>query len=172
MLHAQSRPAQQDDSSEGDTMTRKDRPEKQQYFHTRSDMVHRLLQLRDAGLPTESPLAMFRNADCLWRDVPCANMRHSPTGTQRPGSYHHSNHMCPLARRRHHGNNPPTHFHPHTTWRDGQVECHHHSTSRVNSLKDCHSEQAPPMDKTDHPSTGRTAPRAGLGAGKYSGLRR
>ena len=55
-------PALQDGASEGDTMTRTDSPEGQQLLDNRSGMPHRLLQLRDAGLPTQFALALFRYA--------------------------------------------------------------------------------------------------------------
>ena len=43
-------------------MTHTDSPEVQQLLDKRSGMTHRLLQLRDAGLPTQFALAMFRYA--------------------------------------------------------------------------------------------------------------
>ena len=115
-------PALQDDSSEGDTMTRRDSQEVQQLLDKRSGMAHRLLQLRDAGLPTQFALAMFRHS---LHEHAAFHHEHR----ERPGSYHHSNHMCTSARRRHFGGNSLTHFQPSTTWRVGYVECHHHSTA-------------------------------------------
>ena len=55
-------PALQDVSSEGDTMTHSDSPEVHQLLSKRAGMTQRLLQLRDAGLPTQFALAMFRYA--------------------------------------------------------------------------------------------------------------
>ena len=55
-------PAMQDVSSEGDTMIHSDSPEVHQLLAKRSGMTQRLLQLRDAGLPTQFALAMFRYA--------------------------------------------------------------------------------------------------------------
>ena len=43
-------------------MTRTDSPEVQPLLDKRSGMAHRLLQLRDVGLPTQFALAMFRYA--------------------------------------------------------------------------------------------------------------
>ena len=157
----------QDVSSEGDTMTHSDSPEVHQLLAKRSGMTQRLLQLRDAGLPTQFASAMFRYAiagDATFLARTC--------GIPPRAQIDLTNCMRTPARRRHYGDISATHFSAHKTWRSRHVECHCHSTGRVHSLMDCHSGQASSVDTEVHPGTGRTASRAVLGIEGYSRLRR
>ena len=139
-------PALQDDSSEGDTMTRRDSQEVQQLLDKRSGMAHRLLQLRDAGLPTQFALAMFRYAiagDATFLARTCG----IPPRAQRETWI-----ISPLE--------PHVHFCTPTTFR----------RQLIDAFSALHDLEGWVWSATI--TARRTAPRAGLGVGEYSRLRR